>query len=102
MKRTLPQIVFCVVFFLLLLIVAKPALIEAQKVSYGVSTNIPIENKQVRNGDIVSFSQTGYVLSSLEYDPLVMGVVTDRAAIAINASISGQTYQVLSIGTAYV
>ncbi len=101
MRQKLP---YCFAIVITLLLFFGSFLNEAiaQKVSFGVSTNIPIGNNSVKTGDIVSFSQKGYQLSKLEYDPLAMGVVTDRAAVAIHANVSEKTYDVISIGTAYV
>jgi F0F1-type ATP synthase membrane subunit c/vacuolar-type H+-ATPase subunit K len=67
----------------------------------GIATYLEINAKTVHDGDIVSFTNSGYSLSNKEYDALAIGVVTYNPAVAIVEQTQG-AYAVLSTGNAYI
>lgn len=74
----------------------------AQETSFGVANTIPLKEKEARDGDIISFSENGYHITNKEYDPFVMGIVTQKPGIVINTSETTNYYPVTSNGKAYV
>ncbi|MBI4079194.1 MAG: hypothetical protein HY429_02760 [Candidatus Levybacteria bacterium] len=84
------------------LLFAKPSF--AQDASLGVANYYPIEDKNVVEGSIISFTGSSYILSKTAYDPLMIGIVADNPAISINpsATISANAKPVVSTGTTYV
>jgi hypothetical protein len=68
----------------------------------GVARLVPIKEKDVKDGSIVSTSQKGAILSITPYDSQVMGVVSRDAAILISSDDSANTVPVISQGTVYV
>lgn len=76
----------------------------AQDASLGVANFYPIEDASAKDGDIVSYTTKGYFLSKTPYDNLMMGVIVDTPAIAINlsATVSAKAKPVVATGTAYV
>ncbi len=72
-------------------------------VSYGIANRITIDDTNVRTGSIVSSRGTGgFILSSIPYDPSIVGVVTDNPAILIHLSNAQGEYPVVSTGNAMV
>ncbi|MDE2589496.1 MAG: hypothetical protein KGL95_07500, partial [Patescibacteria group bacterium] len=69
--------------------------------SLGIATYITIKGKGITDGSVISFSSTGYVLSKLAYDALMIGVVTTTPAVAIVEDTSN-SYPVVSSGNTYV
>ncbi|HUD44560.1 MAG TPA: hypothetical protein VMR41_03400 [Patescibacteria group bacterium] len=75
----------------------------AQSMSSGIAYSIDIADKNVKPGNIISFSNSNYHLSKIEYDPSAYAVVTDNPALALeNQTASPLTYSVVSSGHAYV
>jgi hypothetical protein len=65
--------------------------------SSGIAVYIQILDKNVQEGDIVSLSSKGYVLSRQAYDPNISGVVVRNPAIAFE-SYDSNSYPVVSEG----
>lgn len=70
--------------------------------SFGIANYLPITNSVVNDGDLVSFSRTGYFLSKIPYDPFVVGVVTDNPAVSLQMNATTKTYPVATTGNAFV
>ncbi len=66
----------------------------------GVGFSVKIENTDVENGDIVSFTGGSYRLSQIAYDTKMLGVVSRDPAITVGASPNGTP--VVSSGNTYV
>lgn len=49
----------------------------------GFANAIQIQDQDVQNGSIISFSDDGYTLSKRKYDPTVYGIVTNDPAVTI-------------------
>lgn len=93
---------FCLLIFLFLLFPFSTFAQTSQDTSsLGIANDLSIRNSNVESGDIISFSNNGYILSKIAYDPLVVGVVTKNPAIAIVGN-NQNTYPVVSTGNAYV
>ncbi|HSW97503.1 MAG TPA: hypothetical protein VLF89_06790, partial [Candidatus Saccharimonadales bacterium] len=71
--------------------------------SFGIANYLPITDKKVADGDIVSFSpQNGYFLSKAPYDISMVGVVTNNPAISLEVVGGAKSYPVVSTGNAAV
>ncbi|HSW88926.1 MAG TPA: hypothetical protein VLG12_07220 [Candidatus Saccharimonadales bacterium] len=66
----------------------------------GIAQMVEVNTKNVQDGSILSSSKQGAVLSSVEYDPQVVGVVSRDAGILFNTDDNG--VPVISNGTVYV
>lgn len=74
----------------------------AQEISLEFATYVPVTDKVVPAGSIVSFSPKGDSLSKKPYDPLIVGVVVENPAVAIQIESVSKTYPLVSNGTAMV
>lgn len=70
--------------------------------SLGVARLVEISDKDVKDGNIISSSENGAVLSSIPYDGHVLGIVARDAAIVINSSGISEGVPVISNGQVYV
>ncbi len=70
--------------------------------SFAVANNVPIKDKIIHDGDIVSTTSTGFVLTRTPYDSSMNGVVSNDAAIIFVVAGEERTYPVVSSGTAQV
>ncbi len=70
--------------------------------SLGVAKLIEMKDKDVKDGNIVSTSESGGVLSSIPYDGHVLGVVARDAAIIINSSFISDGIPIISTGQVYI
>lgn len=70
----------------------------------GTATLVDIADTTVSDGDIVSFDNTGYKLSTRAYDPQAFGIVTEQPAITLENKKPGNPKQhyVIRTGKAYV
>lgn len=76
---------------------------DTSDTSFGIANYLPMKEKNVADGDVVSFSpSSGYFLSNKAYDNAIVGVVTTSPAIALEATGGQQAYPVVSTGNAYV
>lgn len=67
-------------------------------VSLGFSNYLPITDRQVKNGSIIVSTSKGYSLSRKEYDPNVVGIVSQSSAIVFSGRSSANSYPVVSSG----
>jgi hypothetical protein len=70
--------------------------------SLGVARIIEINDKNAKDGSIITATDKGATLSIIPYDSQVIGIVTHDAAITINAVESGSAAPVISVGKVYV
>jgi len=93
------------VVFLISALIAQSSVVKthAAQDSLIIANYYPIADRNVKDGDIVSFSQNAYILTKTPYDTLVVGVVNTNPAIGleINASKTS-SYPVVSAGNARV
>lgn len=69
--------------------------------SFGVAYFVPVKDKEIKDGDIVSFTKKGYELTKTEYDPFVVGVVSLHPAVVFNVDGNNDT-PIISTGNAFV
>lgn len=68
-------------------------------VSLGIANYIPIQGSNIKNGDIISFSNKGYFLSNKPYDPFIIGVVITNPAVSLSLVNGGKNnYPVATSG----
>lgn len=93
-----------IIFITVITVIGFAQSANAQDASLGVANFFPISDKDVKEGDIISFTAKGYFLSKNPYDPLMIGIIADTPAIAINpsATVSANAKSVVSSGTTYV
>ncbi len=70
--------------------------------AYGVANNVPILDRIVHDGDIISSSQKGYAISKIAYDPNMYGVIANNAAVIFVTQGEKETYPVISSGKVMV
>lgn len=70
--------------------------------SFGVANNVPIRDKIIHDGDIVSSTPKGFTLARIPYDSSMNGVVSNSAAIIFIVSGEDATYPVVTSGTVMV
>jgi len=68
----------------------------------GVARILEVKSKDVKDGDIISSSDKGAILSSIAYDSQVLGVVARDAAMIINTQGSTTGLPVISNGSVYI
>jgi len=67
-------------------------------VSLSFSNYLPIIDKNVSDGQIITATDKGNTLSRQEYDPKVIGVVSSTSAIVFNGEGETNTYPIVSTG----
>jgi|SRR5581483_6089873 len=70
--------------------------------SEGIAIYVPISAKNVKDGDIISSTNKGYVLSSTTYDSQMFGIVNENAAASFKETNLTGAFPVVSNGKAYV
>lgn len=89
-----------------LLIIASKNSANAQQVnnntSFGVATSIQIDDKNINEGDVISSTPNGYIVSKISYDTSIFGVVTKNPAIVLENTNTNARYFVITSGNAVV
>jgi hypothetical protein len=68
----------------------------------GVAIQMSIDDTDIKNGDIITFTKDGYKKARKAYDQNTVGVVTENPAISIFYEVEGESYHVATTGTAVV
>ncbi|HWY78763.1 MAG TPA: hypothetical protein VNW29_00225 [Candidatus Sulfotelmatobacter sp.] len=68
----------------------------------GVAKLVETSTNNMKDGDLVSSSQNGAILSNTPYDSQILGVVSQNAAIQISSNDNTNAIPVISDGTVYV
>jgi hypothetical protein len=68
----------------------------------GVARMIDVIDKNVKDGSILSNSDHGTKLSTMPYDPQVIGIVSQDAGILFDSGSSKNSYPVVSQGKVYI
>jgi F0F1-type ATP synthase membrane subunit c/vacuolar-type H+-ATPase subunit K len=97
-KTALPIVCIFILFFAYFFVPT----ISAQENSLGVAVTIVVNDTNVKDGDIISFSSGGYFLSKTPYDNQIAGVITENPAIAINTDDSSTKHPLSSLGIVLV
>jgi hypothetical protein len=95
--------------FVLLVFLIAPLVVAAEEISSGIAISLPISSENVQDGDIISSTNEGYILSPAPYDPAIIGVVAGKPAVSFEATSnaaettgSASTYPVITLGKVYV
>ncbi len=67
-------------------------------ISFGVANNVPIKDKIIHDGDIVSSTPNGFVLTKIPYDSSMTGVISNDAAIIFVVGGEEATYPLITSG----
>ena len=68
----------------------------------GVARFVETNEKNIKDGSILSVSPQGAVLSHLPYDSQVLGIVSRDAAIIINTKSTDKGVPVIAVGAVYI
>lgn len=68
----------------------------------GVARMVETDEKNVKDGSVLSSSEKGAVLSTIPYDGHVVGVVSRDAAIILSTKSSANGIPTISVGTVYI
>ncbi len=93
--KKLPALILIIVLFC----IARVAL--AQEIATGIALPTLINERTVKDGDIITATSDGYKLSSYAYDPSVYGVVATNPAVSLREKNS-KAMPVISFGKALV
>ncbi|HRN96778.1 MAG TPA: hypothetical protein PLD54_05000, partial [Candidatus Levybacteria bacterium] len=88
-------------FLSLFVLFVPPALSQSFDTSFGVANYLPIAQDNVQDGAIIVSRDGQYQLGNREYDPQMIGVVTENAAIVFKIEGGDQT-PVVANGNAFV
>ena len=86
--------------FALLILFSLPT--NGQGKPSGVAISIPITDEDAVDGNIISSSGEGYILTSTPYDPTIFGVITEDPSVYIENINLTDTKPVITSGKAYV
>ncbi|MBL7078033.1 hypothetical protein ISS42_00010 [Candidatus Shapirobacteria bacterium] len=101
MKKTLPLILGITAIFTFFFVLTPGIFGQEEKISSGIAISILIRGEKVEDGDIVSSTSQGYVISAIPYDPAIYGVVVKNPAVSFETALSPNTYPVVNIGKVY-
>jgi hypothetical protein len=99
MKKNL-TIIFICVSFLFLPTLSSPVL--GQELSNGTAIGIPLKEKNLKNGEIISSISNSYKRSTTAYDSFVFGVVSLNPALYLSDESSPNETPVISQGEVFV
>lgn len=74
----------------------------AQEKSSGFAISIPVSEENIKEGHIICSSTEGLVLCKSEYDQSMNGVISDNAAVTLEATGEKETRLMMSSGNAKV
>ena len=98
----LPVLLTGIALFFFLFVICSVQLVHADDVSsIGIATYMDV-GVQVEDGDIISGTGKGYILSKITYDPQVVGVVASKPAIALKTEPNQKGVPVVNVGTVSV
>lgn len=73
------------------------------KKSSGVAISLPIlDSLNAQDGDIISATDKGYVLSAFPYDPSICGVLSSRPSVSFESTVSAGMKPVVANGKVFV
>lgn len=75
---------------------------SSETTSSGFATSLPIQDKSVQDGDIITSTATGYKLSETAYDPSVVGVISLSPAVSFENVTDASAKSVVSSGKVYI
>ena len=87
-------------FFIFLIFFAFAVRVGAT--SLGFSSYLPVKDKNVQDGQIIISTPTGNSLSRTDYDPNILGVVSNSSAIVFSGGNDQGSYPVVTTGKAAI
>lgn len=76
--------------------------VSSSGISEGLAIQIPIVDKNARDGDIIAATSKGYKLTNYAYDPSIYGVVSEKPAILLKEILPNKETPVITSGKAFV
>ena len=73
-----------------------------ERYSLGVANFLPLPDKNVSDGDILTSTSKGFGLSTIPYDPYIIGVASRKAAIILRSQSIENGYPVITSGRVLV
>lgn len=106
-RLLLQTLTFATFFFLFLALsftfpTINTAQTTSESISSGVATMLEINDKEVKEGDIITFTTQGYRKSTIPYDSHVFGVVTDNPQVVLESTTARNAHAVIAVGKVYV
>jgi len=95
------KISYLLIFSIIFLFFGNTALAQSSA-TFGLAQIVSVKDKKVKDGSIISAGQSGNTLTTVPYDPQVMGVVARDAAIILNTKNITNGLPVISTGTVYI
>lgn len=91
------------VFVFLILVSCFVLLREAHaQLGEGIAIDVQISSSNVKDGDVISATNKGYIISSIAYDTALYGVVNQNFAAGFKNKNVQNAFPVISSGKAYV
>ena len=75
---------------------------QAPQVTEGISTHVAVQDADAEEGDIISFAEGKYELSTTALDDHMFGVVSGGSAVALGSSQEAQGANVVFVGKSFV
>lgn len=91
-----------IIFIFYIFLNVFPITIYAQNTSTGTAISIPLNDKNLKDGNIIVSTPKGYGLTSTPYDSNMYGVLTDSPAIFLQKTGDPTSKPVTHSGNAYV
>jgi hypothetical protein len=76
--------------------------VAAQENNLGIANYYPVLSSEVKDGDIVSSGPSGINVTTIPYDPMVVGVVQMKPAVLFDVADTTGKYPVVALGTVAV
>lgn len=70
--------------------------------SLGVAYNVPLIDKEAKDGAIVSYDKSGYHVSKNSYDSSMVGIVTENPAVVFKIEGDKNVFPIVSSGNVFV
>jgi hypothetical protein len=100
MKNKLSKISFLIGLLLITQCFA-PKVLAVSDTASGFASSVPINDNNIKDGDIISATQIGYKLTRTAYDPTTYGVIASNPAVVFENPMPGSKSVVVS-GKAHV
>ena len=100
--QNLPKITFFLGLFSLTFVFFEPTSVHAQSANTNIATYVEIKGATPKNGDIISSSKDGYILTKTSYDALMIGVIILEPAVSIDLVQKNNSYPFVTSGSTLV
>jgi len=96
------KLTFVILYFFIAIFLFPITTHAIDEVSSGIAISIPINDKNVQNGDVIVSTDKGYHLSTTASDPTIYGLVTKYPAVSFESKSAPNLFPVITSGKAYV